>query len=113
MRFLKTVVIFYFLFFIFTFPARAQFNPIGSIGDFEKSAESCKANANGACIENLSLYQMTTVFPSTMTCALTGLAGCDTTQISERTRNFQKSPLGFSTQVLAYLYQKPPVTTGQ
>lgn len=113
MRLLKTVVVFCFLFVAFAVPAHAQFNPIGSIGDFEKSAEGCKTNANGACIENLSLYQMTTVFPSTMTCALTGLAGCDTTNMTERARNFQKSPLGFSTQVLSYLYQKPPVTTGQ
>ena len=113
MRILKTILVFCFLFLAFSLPAHAQFNPVGSIGDFERSAESCKTNANGACVENLSLYQMTTVFPSTLTCALTGLAGCDTTKIEARLQNYQKSPLGFSTQVLAYLYQKPPVTTGQ
>ncbi|MCR4328986.1 MAG: hypothetical protein NUV65_00380 [Candidatus Roizmanbacteria bacterium] len=113
MRILKTVLIFCFLFLAFALPAHAQFNPVGSIGDFENAAESCKTNASGACVENLSLYQMTTVFPSTMTCALTGLAGCDTTSFQTRLKNFQKSPLGFGTQVLAYMYQKPAVTTGQ
>ncbi len=84
-----------------------------SLGQQEEALRDCRGEGDeGLCQERITLKQIGTDIPSSLSCALGGVV-CGAKNQTEARYYMNKSVLAQGTQLIAFLYTQPPASTGE
>jgi hypothetical protein len=84
-----------------------------SLGEQEEALRDCRGDVDeGLCQERITLKQIGTDIPSSLSCALGGVV-CGAKNETEAKYYMNKSVLAQGTQLITFLYTQPPASTSE